>query len=145
MTPTHPVALCAGGPTSFQPRFGAAVHADYAQPINDRITGVVRGLATIAGATPYNPGNPYDKQKAYALFNIYAGVRAPNSSWEATLFVTNLFNNQTRLATYGGNINATTAQGAVAPTSNVPSAYTYVGVTPPREFGMTLRYAFGSR
>jgi iron complex outermembrane receptor protein len=147
VTLAAPVAYCAGGPTSFQPKFGATVHADYAQPINDQVTGFVRGLATIAGASPLNPGNPYDKQKSYALFNLYAGVRAPNSAWEATLFVKNVFNNQTRLATYGGNINAGTAQGgpATGPNGNVSSAYTYVGVTPPREFGVNLRYAFGSR
>jgi len=144
------IGVCPGGTTSFAPRFEATVHADYAHPITDSITGFVRGQFTFHGATPFDVSLPYDKQPAYGILNVYWGVRSATSNWEATLFVQNLTNNQTRLATFGGNINANTPgyagqPGVPGPTSQYSSYYTYVGMTQPRTFGLTLRYAFGSR
>ncbi len=149
-TVANPVATCPGGPATFNPRFSASAHGDYARPINASLTGFVRSQVTINGATPFDPQNPYDKQPAYALVNVYAGVRAPTSAWELTFFVKNLFNNSTRLTTYGGNINAQTAgngqaTGGYGPYSTVLSNYVYINTPPPREFGATLHYAFGSR
>ncbi len=147
---THQVNTCPGGPTSNTPRFSASLHADYAQPINDRATGFLRSQLTYNGATPNNPADsPYDKQHAYALLNLYAGVRSPDGAWELTFFVKNVANNQTRLQTYGGNFVADTAPRPIystyGPATNQLSNYVYITTPPPREFGATLRYAFGSR
>lgn len=150
------VNTCPGGPTSNTPRFSASLHSDYAHRLTDRITGVVRGQLSYFGASPNNPAaSPYDKQNAYALLNLYAGIRAPDSAWELTLFVKNVTNNATRLQTYGGNINASTGEGVPAgyggpfgpPNAGGPifSNYAYITTPPPREFGVTLHYAFGSR
>lgn len=149
------IASCPGTSMSINPRFSASVHADYARPLTDQVTGFVRGQVTVHGATA--PGfNPYDHAPAYAVANLYAGVRSHDSAWELTLFVKNLFNDQTRLPTYGGNIQAVTPNqpppptaasqyGPAFPGNPVGSNYTYVSVVPPRQFGVKLRYAFGSR
>jgi iron complex outermembrane receptor protein len=138
---------------SINPKFSATVHADYATPLTTEVTGFVRSLLQYHGATPVSPAfSPADHAPAYATVDFYVGVRSPKSNWELTVFVKNLFDNSTRLPTYGGNIQAVTpGQSPAANYGPNPSAgpfgssYTYVAVVPPREVGLTLRYAFGSR
>jgi iron complex outermembrane receptor protein len=153
LTTAAPIETCPGGAMSINPKFSATVHFDYATPITSQVTEFVRGLVQYHGATPVSPAfSPADHAHAYATADFYAGVRSPSSNWELTLFVKNLFDNHTRLPTYGGNIQAVTpGQSPAANYGPNPSAgpfgsaYTYVGVVPPREFGVMLRYAFGSR
>jgi iron complex outermembrane recepter protein len=153
LTTVNPIETCKGGALSLNPKFSATVHADYATPITDRVTGFVRGLLQYRGATPVSPAfSPADHTPGFALADFYAGIRSPDSNWELTVFVKNAFNNRTRLATYGGNIQAVTpGQSPAANYGPNPSGgpfgsnYTYVAVVPPREVGVTLRYAFGSR
>jgi iron complex outermembrane receptor protein len=153
LTTAAPIETCPGGAMSINPKFSATVHVDYATPITSEVTEFVRGLLQYHGATPTSPAfSPADHAPAYATADFYAGVRSPESNWELTLFVKNLFDNHTRLPTYGGNIQAVTpGQSPAANYGPNPSAgpfgsaYTYVAVVPPREFGVTLRYAFGSR
>jgi iron complex outermembrane receptor protein len=153
LTPTAPIETCPGGALSINPKFSATVHADYARPLTDEMTGFIRGLLQYHGATPNSPAfSPADHTPAYATVDMYVGVRSPNSAWEFTVFVKNLFDNSTRLPTYGGNIEAVTPgqPGGYGPNpltgpSSIGSNYTYVAVVPPREVGVSLRYAFGSR
>jgi iron complex outermembrane receptor protein len=149
LTVTHQVNTCVGGPASNAPRFSGSLHADYAHAINDTTTGFIRGQMSYFGATPTNAAIlAADKVSAYALFNLYAGIRAPDSAWEITLFAKNLFNDSTRLQAYGGNQVAATAArayGVYGPPATSFSSYTYIGTPIPREFGVTVRYAFGSR
>jgi iron complex outermembrane receptor protein len=151
LTKANPIETCPGGAMSINPKFSATVHADYAAPINDQLTGFIRGLLQYHGATPISPAfSPADHTPHYATVDMYVGVRSPSSAWEFTVFVKNLFDNSTRLPTYGGNITAVTPgqPGGYGPNpANGPllSNYTYVAVVPPREVGVSLRYAFGSR
>lgn len=93
---------------------------------------------------------------AYALVNLYAGIRDPNGAWEVSFYAKNLFETEkalsrtTPLSTsyrqlgFGGmGPNGPIFTGPTAETYT--STYTGVTMTPPREFGINVRYAFGSR
>lgn len=126
--------------------FTATLQSEYSHDINANLAGFLRGQLTYYGKSQNFPENPYDDVKAYGLLNLFAGVHgSDDSNWEITAYVKNLFNvyrtlqvnASPYLATYG-----TTAGGGGAVVSN------YNGInaaTPPREFGVSFRYAFGSR
>ncbi|MBU6206103.1 MAG: TonB-dependent receptor, partial [Alphaproteobacteria bacterium] len=134
------IYACPGnGPASFVSPFGMTVQGEYSHQLDDAVMGYVRGLVDFKGATLYNPGDPANQQKAYALINIYAGIRNVRKGWDVNFFVKNLANTQVMLAAYGGNNPESSITGAVSP------AYSTVAVAPPRQFGINLRYEFGSK
>lgn len=77
--------------------------------------------------------------------NLYAGVRADDGSWEVLGYAKNLFNTQrvlTRESTpYSVAYSVTSPSGSGLAVSN----YRGITTTEPREFGITARFAFGSR
>jgi iron complex outermembrane receptor protein len=74
--------------------------------------------------------------------NVYAGVRSGTGRWDVQLFVRNLAGVK-RTLTY----NANSELDPVGPVNlNFgDSGYYRTSVVPLREFGITARYAFGSR
>jgi iron complex outermembrane receptor protein len=130
------------GPASFTPRFSATVRGEYSHELNDRMSGYLRGQLAITGATQVNSDLPWNKQKAYALLNVYAGVHDAGGAWDLSVFVKNLTNTQVVLANSVGNQQEFTQTSA---TSAQFSPYATVGITPPRQIGVNLRYAFGAR
>ncbi len=137
----HVLTCTANGPASFSPRFSMTAQGEYSHPINDQMTGYLRGLLNYYGKTPHNPDAPYNDQTAYALLNVYAGLRAENGKWDISLFAKNVTNTQHVLANYIGNTQQVTSLVVTALGSN----YAGVNITPPRQFGINLRVAFGSR
>jgi iron complex outermembrane receptor protein len=129
----------ASGPATFSPPFTATAQGEYNHEINDRMTGYLRGQLSVYGATDYNPDVPFNKQDSYALLNAYLGVRAPKGNWDVSVFVKNLTNSQTVLASAVGN---TLDIGTGIPFAQPYAAISY---TPPRQIGVNLRIAFGSR
>ena len=116
---------------------------EYRLPISSATTGFMRGLVTVYGDSQNDPTNPVDNVKAYALVNLFAGIRDPKGAWEISLYAKNvtetgrvLTRSSTPLTT-GFNVGATGFTGVT----------TYYGVTytNPREFGLNVRYAFGTR
>lgn len=134
-----------GGTVNFQAPWNGSVNAEFSNPIRDKIEGFVRGLVTWHGATANDPDNPYDNVGAYALINAYVGLRDPGGAWSLTFYAKNL-TNVVRLTTLDASPFAISVIGAggAASTTNI-SRYGAVTVTPPREFGANLRFAFGSR
>jgi iron complex outermembrane receptor protein len=141
--------------SSFQPPFSTTIQSEYSQPIGN-FEGYVRGLLYYNGKSQGDPTSTFDDVKAYGLFNLYAGVRAPDKAWELTVYAKNLFNTTKVLsrtnplstsyqqlpgAIIGGVPTITGRPSAVTDTST----YTGVTTTPPQEFGVTLRVALGSR
>jgi iron complex outermembrane receptor protein len=122
--------------------FSATAQAEYNVPISGHADGYVRGLATIFGDAENNPANPYDRVSAYALVNLYAGIRDPDGAWDVGLFVKNLFDVE-RVTSRNENAYAPAYQNFLGTTG--ASFYRGVTMTPPREFGLNVRYAFGSR
>lgn len=133
-------------------RFSGTVQAEYTMPVSDWATGYLRGFVNWRGSSANDPTNPIDSVPAYALVDMFAGLRGSNGGWEAGLYVKNLFDKQVvtrRDATTGLTaINtAPNPPGTVGNTvaGNVGYNYLNIATNDPREFGLSLRYTFGSR
>ncbi|MFT4027117.1 MAG: TonB-dependent receptor [Novosphingobium sp.] len=135
------VATCAfNGPVSSAARWSGTVQAEYSHPLGNLGEGFLRGFVNWKGDAPGDYVNPNDQVSAYALADLYAGVRSSNNAWEASLFVKNLFNTK-RVLSRGS------APSATADTYSTTATYNYIGIstTDPREVGVALRFSFGSR
>ena len=87
--------------------------------------------------------------KAYALLNLYLGVRDHSGAWDVSLYGKNITKTErvlsrgsTALTTpfnvlAASNAGVTTYSGGLAPAG--------LTMTAPREFGINVRYAFGAR
>ncbi|WP_395327831.1 TonB-dependent receptor plug domain-containing protein [Novosphingobium sp. BL-8H] len=139
--------------SGFQPPFSATVQSEYSFPVIKGGNAYVRGLLTYYGKSKVDPTNIYDDVPDYALVNLFAGLRADDGAWEIGFYAKNLFNTTetltrtTPLYTAYQQLNLTPT-GGISPTptaSSQTSTYTGVTTTIPREFGINVRYAFGSR
>lgn len=129
-----------GSPSS-APKWAGTVQGEYTMPVADFADGYLRGLVTWKGKSQGQSTNPLDSVKAYALLNLYAGVRAPEGDWELSLFAKNVTNTH-RVLTRNGTTATTSLSGSAL---NLTSDYFGITTTAPREFGVNLRVAFGSR
>lgn len=126
------------------PRFSGTVQAEYSHPISDWGNAYLRGFVNWKGATQNDALNPWDDISAYALVDLFAGIRAQNGSWELGLFVKNLFDK--RVVTSRAAAPATTPIDVPGlPANAAPYNYLNITTNDPREVGVSLRYAFGSR
>lgn len=136
------VARCRSNESiSRTPRWNLTVQSEYNAPISDQMDGFVRGNFV------YYPDNPNSSQgfviDKYSLLNMFAGIRSPDNGWEVSLFANNLLNTQQILSI---NPVAPVSSGNVAGVFGAPAAgYQQISYTPRREFGLLVRYAFGSR
>jgi iron complex outermembrane receptor protein len=132
-----------------QSPFSATAQAEYKHPVSDRLEFFARGLFTYYGASKVDPTLSFDDLDSYGLFNLFGGLRASDGSWEVNLFARNLFN--TVKATRFTVPQATSFQELQPPTfrttagTSFTSTYSQVTTNLPREFGINLRFAFGSR
>ena len=119
--------------------FSGNFQAEYTRPVMDGMNGFVRTLVTFYGNSTNDAANLLDDYKSYAISNLYAGVRSDNGAWEITAYAKNLFNtlrvlDRSAIAASVRNVNG-------IPASN----YRQISTNDPREFGLSFRYAFGSR
>lgn len=141
---------------SFMAPFSATVQSEYTFPAFGGTDGYLRGLMTYTGKSKGDPGNAWDDVGDYALVNLFAGLRAQDGAWEIGLYAKNVFETTKTLTRtnplftsyqqlgFGGIQNgAPVFTGPTAATST--STYNSVTVNAPREFGINVRYAFGSR
>ena len=142
------VALCSGQPLSQEPYWNATFQSEYVQPVNDDMDVYVRGLFS------YYPKNTRRTAALtidnYSLLNLYTGVRARDGAWEAGLFVKNALKTDELLDRKTTPINTALnpfngALPAASPFRAVSSNYFEKALTPRREVGINVRYAFGSR
>ncbi len=119
--------------------FTASLQGEYTHAVTGGIDGFARGLLSFYGNSQNDPQNLYDDINSYALANLYLGVRAHDGSWEVTAYGKNLFN--TFRVTDRSSLAATVGTNLGTKVSN----YRVINSTDPREFGITVRYAFGSR
>ena len=137
------VALCTGfnGRSTFSPKFSANVQSELGFGFGGSMDGFVRGLFSFFGKTPNDPANRFDDVGAYGLLNVFAGLRDPDGAWEITAFAKNVLREREIL-----NVSATPLQQSFrTPVPTFVSQYRSVNVTVPREFGISLRLAVGSR
>ena len=119
--------------------FTASLQGEYTHAINDGMNAFARGLMSFYGNSLNDPQNAYDDVRNYALANLYLGVRAADGRWEISAYGKNLFN--TYRVTERSALAATVSTNLGTKVSN----YRVIAATDPREFGVTVRYAFGSR
>ena len=130
--------------------FSGNMQAEYTANLNPKLDGYIRGLFTFNGGSVNDPSNAFDNRGSYGLLNLYTGIRDPKGAWEVSLFAKNITNSKTVLSV-GNGPDSTTFQALQPPTfrtavaGSATSTYTDVTIVAPREFGITARFAFGSR
>ena len=133
--------------SAFQSPLTATVQTEYHLPISEHVDAFGRGLFSFYGNSQGDPTFAFDQVKPYGLLNLFFGIRDPKGMWEVSLYGKNVLN-KTKVISVG--LPATTSYQQLN-TSFVPSSatftstYSVIGTTPLREFGLTVRYAFGSR
>lgn len=123
--------------------FSAVARAEYSHPLSDNLNGFVRGLVNFTGKSKTDPQNPYDDVGAYALANLYLGVRDADGAWEVTGYAKNLLNVRRVLSRERSVYSVSYAVGRSSGTAL--SNYRGITMTDPREFGLIARFAIGSR
>lgn len=129
--------------SSFAAPLSGNLQAEYGRPMFGEKIGFVRGLATWYGRSQNDPSNALDDVKAYSLLNLYAGVRDPAGAWEMSLYARNITNTERVLSRSRAPL--TTAYATALGGQASVSTYRDINYTAPREFGINLRHAFGSR
>jgi iron complex outermembrane receptor protein len=124
------------------PKFTASLNGQYLAPF-DPFDGFVRFNLAYRGK---NPNYGYvTTGDSYALFDLFAGVRAKDGAWEVSAYAKNLFKDDTELTRTQLTNNLLPSGGALATTLTGQPGYFLVTNNIPREFGISVRYAFGSR
>jgi iron complex outermembrane receptor protein len=142
--PTGQVLFCTVNQrASYSAPFSTTLNAQYEHAVTKDLDGFIRALVNVNGASQNIPSNTVDNVPAYALANLYAGIRSASGNWEVTAYVKNLFDTKTvlerddspQLAPYA------TLSGLSAGASN----YALVNTQSEREIGVTVHYTFGAR
>jgi iron complex outermembrane receptor protein len=147
-----PISFCQGGTASRSPYWNATITTEYTHPVVETADGFVRMLFS------YYPENKNRVEQdltvpAYGLMNLYLGLRSHDGAWEVSLFAKNAFQNETVLDKSPVNYNLNSylgipgvgygsSLGTYFPSN---SGYFPTQVTPRREVGITVHYAWGSR
>ena len=131
--------------------FSATIQAEYNVPVSEKATFFTRGLLSYKGNSLNDPTNPYDNVGSYGVLNMFVGLRDPEGAWEVNLFAKNLTNiakattfNSPAVTSYQALTFASPPAPATAGGSST-STYSQIVTNSPREFGINVRYAFGSR
>jgi iron complex outermembrane recepter protein len=137
------------------PRFSASFQSEYNTSLSNNIDGYLRTLTNFQGKSQNDPVNALDDYKSYTIFNLYLGVRDPDGAWEVSLFGKNLANTfrvlrrSTAVTSLRGGIPLTLDPRLPPFTSaGSSSATNYLGdlrYTDPREFGVSVKFAIGSK
>ena len=140
------ISMCPGGAASRSPKWNATIQGEYSRPVSNSTSAFLRGLFT------YNPQNrnraePNFTVDSYGMLNLFAGLRSDDGAWEVSLFARNAFNARRMLdrSPVAYNVNTSLGQSfpSLMPASG--SGYYATTMTPRRQAGINLRYAFGSR
>ena len=148
----NPLNLCAspkGQVLNTQAPFQATFNGSYEVPFSESFGGYFRFNVNYQGRNP-NFGNfktgptAFKSTPSYAIVDLFAGVTGNDGGWNLGVYAKNVFDKQPELNRvarlnaiynlYGGAAAAATIGG-----------YDEVRTGLPREVGVTLRYAFGSR
>ncbi len=95
------------------------LQAEYTVPVGASKDVFTRGLLSWYGTSQNDPSNPYDNVSAYAIANLYVGIRDASRNWEVALYCKNL-TDVTRTVT-------------VNRTCTMPSAHTEPGHNEPAQ------------
>jgi len=135
------IALCKSDVSISQfPKWNTSLQSEYFIPVTPKMDAYIRGLWT------YFPKNDQTESggieaDSYNLLNLYLGIRDPEGVWEVSLFAKNVADESTMLGASAGEV---TSGGGLSGFFGNTGYYT-TSYTPPREVGVSVRYAFGSR
>ena len=133
------VATCKSNVSvSRDPKWTGTLQTEYWRPIGS-VEGYMRGLLSYYPKN--NRRNVGYTVPNYGLLNVFAGVRSPDGAWDVNLFARNLTKTDVQTSSDAGY---TEAAGGVSSYFGV-SGYRWASYTPPREIGVSVRYAFGVR
>jgi iron complex outermembrane receptor protein len=144
LSPTNLVNLCPGGSSSRLPYWNMTVQSEYSHPVANDMDGFVRVLATIYPENK-NRVEPNFTVPNYSLLNMYAGVRSHDGAWEASIFARNLLNTTPTLDRSPVEANLDTSLGTSFASLIHPTGYFETQTQTPREVGVSVHYAWGSR
>lgn len=129
---------------AFAPDWTGTLQAEYKYPVTPSMDLFGRGLYSYYKSNVQDPNNVYDNVDAYGLLNVYAGIRSSDGAWEVSLFARNLTDTAETLKR-GNGPEATPYTNTSGLGTTLAGPYQLATYTPPREIGINLRYAFGSR
>jgi iron complex outermembrane recepter protein len=126
---------------AYQADWNASLQAEYNAPVSGRTDGYVRTLVSYTPKNEFGPGPSGFTTEAYALINLFFGLRSNDGKWDLGAYVRNLGNVQ-KLVAQGVSEIATPPEAQAATALGVASStgYRSVGLTPRREFGATFRF-----
>jgi iron complex outermembrane recepter protein len=133
------VDTCAITRAGRAPNFSATLQAEYNMPVASNLQGYLRGFLTYNGATTGEDPNGVDSVSAYAIGNLFLGIRAEDGAWDLSVYGRNITNTLRVLTRDGSRASSVIARNPYT------SDYYRITTTAPREFGINLRVAFGSR
>jgi iron complex outermembrane receptor protein len=138
------VSFCPGGSASRLPFWNATFTSEYVHPVRDDMDGFFRILATYYPENK-NRAEPDFTVPNYSLVNLFLGVRSHDGAWEASIYARNALKAETTLD-HGQSQQALDGPlGQVFGSLIHPSGYYSTQITPRREVGINVHYAFGSR
>ena len=138
------IAFCPGGSSSRLPLWNATFTSEYVHPVSDTMDGFARLLGSYYPQNK-NRAEPDFTVDSYSQMNLYLGVRSHDGAWEASIFAKNAFNTQ-RVTDLGTNqLNTNGSLGTAFPSLVHNTGYFATTVTPERQVGVNVHYAFGSR
>jgi iron complex outermembrane receptor protein len=117
-------------------------------PITSALTGYVRGQVSLYGDSKNDPANSVDDYDGYELLNLYVGVRDASGAWEVGLYGKNVTETE-RVLTRSSTVASTPFNLGATASSGLTNYYAGgvaggLVMTAPREFGLSVRYSFGS-
>ena len=133
------IATCKSSQSvSREPLWSATLQSEYWRPVGG-MEAYVRGLLS------YYPENKRRNLgytvPNYGLLNVFAGLRSADGAWDINLFARNLTKTSEETSR---DPDSTIAAGGTSSFFG-DTGYRWVSYTPPREIGISLRYAFGAR
>ncbi|KMS51944.1 hypothetical protein V474_02545 [Novosphingobium barchaimii LL02] len=143
--PENPINLCPstkGQVLNTQPPFQATVNGGYEMPFTDALAGYFRFNVNFKGKNPnfgnFKSGTEFRSTPSFAIVDLFAGLTGNAGVWDLGVYAKNVFDKKNELSRVA-TINSIYTNFAA------PAGYDVVRTTLPREIGVTLRYAFGSR
>jgi iron complex outermembrane recepter protein len=145
ITPANPINFCpssVGQVLNQDAPFNATFNGSYTVPLGS-LEGYFRFNLNVKGNNP-NFGNfaaagVFKPTPSYAVLDLFAGIAGQDNIWDLGFFAKNVTNKQVELS------RVATLNNVYGPYAVAPSGYNTVRTSLPREFGVSLRYAFGSR
>ena len=145
LTAANPINFCpsvAGEVLNTTAPFQASVNGGYEMPVSGSMDGYFRFNLSYQGNNPnygnFRTGGAFKPTPAYAIVDLFAGLTGSEGAWDLGFYAKNVFNKQAELT-------RVFTPNTIFPLFAAPSGYDVVRTSLPREIGVTLRYAFGSR